>query len=168
MHLQRGRLMAMRKSKATVKPVMEAEPTQVTVPANAIPSEMAIRHQGQIQVLESQFKGIETDLNGLRNQLGRLENSLNEFASEVRNAFAKRMEKNPMVYIGIATVTIGVLTIASGLTIFTINSIHAPTRDRSIKNEERIEVLTDRWLKDHEELIRIQERQRQSSVNGQP
>jgi hypothetical protein len=170
MHLQQGRLMEMRKSKATVKaivPMEDKEPAPVvTVPANTIPSELALRHQAQIQVLETEFKGIKNDLEGIRDWMRSIQNEFREFSNEVRNYNAKKQERNPMVYIGLASLCFVMLGMASGLTIFTINALHTPTRERVELLEKQHEARDAQWKSDFEMIIRLDERVK-ASVNGQ-
>lgn len=146
------------------KPQEASVTPMVAVAPHAIPSDMAVRHESKIQALDSDIQYIKTDIGRITQNVSRLEGLFADFANEVRTMIAKRSERNPSLYVAIAalafTMVMGMITISSGLVLFTVNSIHSPTRDRVESLEKGMMDIHAKHSADHDTIIRNDEKWR--------
>lgn len=125
------------------------------------PSPLAMKHEREITELRAGHEGIIRELGAVNVNLQKNERHLELFADEMRGQFARITQpKSPTIYMGAITILFGALTLASGLTIFTINSLNSPMRVQLDEQARRFEAMEARERTDHDLLVRLDEREK--------
>lgn len=155
------------KAKSTVLTRNEIDFTQAMqdLSTEGSPSNLALKHESDIATLKTGMNGIANELQDTRTWMQRMERVVEEMASNLAAQITKvsdRMtNKNPMVYIGLGSLTLTIIGIASALTIFTINAQIRPLETQAEMIQRDKEQADARWQTNYEMSIRNDERLKQ-------
>lgn len=105
-----------------------------------IPSNMAVKHEGEIAALKTGLEGIQSDLRGYSEWMQKIERGMETNAAETRALFTRATQRNPSVWVGIGSLLVMIILGASALTIFTINGVVTPIKQMT--EEHRLAILT--------------------------
>jgi hypothetical protein len=122
------------------------------------PSSLALQHDREIAALKQGQEGMERELHGIRQWTQKIESNLGLLAEEMRAGFSRASQRNPMLYVGLGTLCMGIITVASGLIFFTINAQLMPLREARSIHDKLIERHDELQRRDFEMLIRHDER----------
>lgn len=134
------------------------------MPDDPHPSSLALKHEREISSLRSGHEAIEVQLGDIKVGMQKWERQFEVFTEEIRGQFSRLTQKNPSVYIGAITILFGVITMASALTIFTINAMNGPMRVQIEEHTKRAEAMETRERANHEMLVRLDEREKMRAV----
>ncbi len=95
----------------------------------AVASPLALENARELAGLKQGQLGFHADIAYIKEWMRSLEGSFKAMSDEVRASLSRVNQRNPMVYIGVASLVFIVIGMASTLTIFTINTQIRPLQE---------------------------------------
>lgn len=130
------------------------------------PSPLAMRHERELSVLKTGLESLSQDVAGVKGWTKEIQQSLSDMGREMREAFSRQNQRNPTVYVGLASLAVTVIVVGAGLTMFAVSMSVMPLRERDAIHSKSIEDIETRQRENRDLLIRHDERLKiQSSVN---
>lgn len=118
-----------------------------------IPSRLALENARKMAELESGQVQAKDALANVQRRMDGIENLIRMGQDDTRAQISRLTQRNPSLYIGIASILIAVVGGASALTIFTINSQIKPINDLVASMADSIDDIHSHERSDFETLV---------------
>ncbi len=120
-----------------------------------IPSRLALDNARKMAELEAGQVQARDALASVNRRMDGIENLIRLGQDDTRAQIGRLTQRNPSLYIGIASILIAVVGGASGLTIFTINSQIKPINDLVASMADTIDDIHNHERSDFETLVEV-------------
>ena len=129
---------------------------------------LLVKHESEIASLRTQTDQIQNQLQETKTQMARVELSVQALGQSMNQQLDKIVDKmnakNPMFPIALGGLTLTLITVASSIILYTINSSIKPIQEKAVNQDERLRSMDDRQRKMGEDLLRIDERSKWSNL----
>lgn len=117
-----------------------------------------VSHDREIALLKAGQGAIRQEVEGVVEWIKKAETSIDQLAQEMRTGFARFSQKNPMVVLGMASLSVSLVLVVSGLNFFTINSQVTPVREAQLRTYEALKFHSSQERLDFEQIVRHDEK----------
>lgn len=124
------------------------------------PSQLALHHEREIATIRTGLSNLNNRLEGNEQWLKKVEGKIEAMGDDIRRQLAGMTQRNPMVYVGIAGLSVTIIGAASAVTLFAITSMVTPVREHLHNQSVHMDQLSEKVAKDHDLLIRLDEREK--------